>query len=229
MRILVVEDSNTLRSALERGLRKCGFCVDTAADGEAGLDLALVHSFDVIVLDLMLPKCDGMEVLRQMRAAKADTPVLILTAMADVEHRVAGINAGADDYLVKPFAFAELLARVRALIRRRFGGTANAKQIGNLRIDAAAGRAFVADTEVAVQPREFALLDYLSRREGHIASRSDIMEHLYDHNTDLHSNAIDSAVSKLRKALREAGAAVEIRAIPRRGYCLEAAGEAHDS
>ena len=222
MRILLIEDSRQLRETLTRGLRKLGFSVEGCADGDSGLDLALVHEFDVVVLDLMLPGCSGMEVLRQMRAAKIGTPVLILTAMADVEHRVAGLDAGADDYLSKPFAFTELVARIHALLRRKYGSTANEMAIGNLVLDSKAGSLTISGKAITIQPREFSLLDYLARRQGEIASRTDIMEHVYDHAADLQSNAIDVAVSRLRRTLREAGATVEITAVPRRGYRLEA-------
>jgi two-component system OmpR family response regulator len=223
MRILLIEDAQRLRETLTRGLKKLGFSVDACGDGNAALDLALVHEFDVVVLDLMIPGCNGMEVLRQMRAGGVQTPVLILTAMTDVEHRVAGLDAGADDYLPKPFAFAELVARLHALLRREYGSTANETVIGNLCMDSKSGRISVAGVEVVLQPREFSLLDYLARRHGEIASRTDILEHVYDHAADLHSNAIDVAVSRLRRALRAAGAAVEITAVPRRGYRLDSA------
>jgi DNA-binding response OmpR family regulator len=221
MRILLIEDAPRLRETLTRGLRKLGFSVDACADGDSGLDTALVHEFDVVVLDLMLPGCNGMEVLRQMRAAAVETPVLILTAMADVEHRVAGLDAGADDYLAKPFAFAELVARIHALLRRKYGSTANETVIGNLHLDSKTGRISVNGAQVVLTPREFSLLDYLARRQGEIATRTEILEHVYDHAADLHSNAIDAAVSRLRRALRGADATVEITAVPRRGYRLE--------
>lgn len=228
MRILIVEDANKLRETIARGLRKVGFTVDTAADGITGLDLALEHPYDVIVLDLMLPGCHGMDVLRRLREAKRDMPVLILTAMADVEHRVAGLDSGADDYLAKPFAFDELVSRINALIRRRYGIAANIAEVGNLCLDGKAGRATVDGAEVVLPPREYALLDYLARRQGDIVSRTEIMDHVYDHAADLMSNAIDSAVCKIRRALDDAGAKVELRTIVRRGYCLEATtGEAH--
>ena len=221
MRILLIEDSRRLLDSLTRGLKKLGFSVDACADGDGGLDLALVHEFDVIVLDLMLPGTHGMEVLRQIREARIATPVLILTAMADVEHRVAGLDAGADDYLSKPFAFAELVARIHALLRRKYGSTANETSIGNLCLDPKVGRVSIAGKAIGLQPREFSLLDYLARRQGEIATRTEIMDHIYDHGADLRSNAIDAAVSRLRRTLREAGATVEITAIARRGYRLE--------
>ena len=147
--------------------------------------------------------------------------MLILTAMADVEHRVAGLDAGADDYLSKPFAFTELVARIHALLRRKYGSTANETTIGNLVLDSKAGSLTISGKAITIQPREFSLLDYLARRQGEIASRTEIMEHVYDHAADLQSNAIDVAVSRLRRTLREAGATVEITAVTRRGYRLE--------
>ncbi len=220
MRILLVEDSPRLRDTLTRGLKKLGFQVDACGDGHSGLDFVLVHEFDVVILDLMLPGCSGMEVLRLMRARHVQIPVLILTAMADVDHRVEGLDAGADDYLVKPFAFPELVARIHVLLRRKYGGTANDTLIGNLRIYAKLGRVFIGKQSVDLQPKAFSLLDYLARRQDAIVTRTDISEHVYDHAADLQSNAIDTAVSRLRRTLREAGATVEIQAIPRRGYRL---------
>ena len=223
LHILLIEDSRQLLETLTRGLKKLCFTVEGCADGDRGLDLALVHEFDVVVLDLMLPGCNGMEVLRQIRESKIETPVLILTAMADVEHRVAGLDAGADDYLSKPFAFAELVARIHALLRRKYGSTGNETSIGNLVLDSKAGRLTVAGKSLSLPPREFSVLDYLARRQGEIATRTEIMEHVYDHAADLQSNAIDAAVSRLRRLLRAAGASVEITAVPRRGYRLEPA------
>lgn len=223
MRILLVEDANTLRTALARGLTKAGYCVEAHGDGEAGLDAALVHAYDIVILDLMLPGCDGMEILRQMRAAKVDSEVLLLTARARIEDRVAGLDAGADDYLVKPFAFDELLARVRALMRRRFGDKSEAVRVANLSIDPAAGRMSVDGCELMLQPREYMLLELLARRAGKVVTRTEVMERIYDHEAELRSNSIESAISKIRRALREAGARVSIQPVPRRGYLLQAA------
>ncbi len=221
MRLLIVEDAASLCETLVRGFRKAGFRVDHAHDGEEAMDSILSFDYDGVILDLMLPKMDGMTVLREMRAQEMETPVLILTAKATVPERVAGLEAGADDYLVKPFAFEELLARVRVMIRHRYGEISETLEIGNLRFDTAARRVQADAVEVVLRPREFNLLEYLMRREGQVVSRHEILDHVYDHAVDLRSNAIDSSVSKLRKSLREAAAEVEIRTVPRRGYLFE--------
>lgn len=229
MRVLVVEDSAVIALALTRGLRYAGFTVDVARDGEAGLDAASTVEYDVIVLDLMLPKVDGLEVLRQLREARCRSKILILSARVSISDRVAGLESGADDYLVKPFAFEELLARVRALVRDRYQLPANELRFANLVIDVGAQKASVEGQEIFLRPREFALLQYLAVREGDLVSRSDIFEHIYDHALDLRSNAIDSAVCNLRKILKSAGAEVTIRTLPKKGYLFTPQSSDSDS
>lgn len=221
MQILIVEDSRILRETLSRGLRKAGYRVDEADDGGAGLDKLLTYPYDLVILDRMLPGIDGMEILREVRRQGVDVEVLMLTARASVPDRVDGLEAGADDYLVKPFAFDEMLARVRVLIRRRFDDRTEELRVGNLTVDITAQRAFADGNELRLQPREFDVLELLARRREEIVTRTEVMEHVYDHAVELKSNAIDSAVSKIRRALREAGANTGIRAVPRRGYILE--------
>jgi heavy metal response regulator len=202
MRVLVVEDELRVRSFLERGLQEAGFAVDVAADGEDGLRLALVHPYDAIVLDLMLPKRDGLSVLRELRGAGRATPVLVLTARDEVDDRVRGLDAGADDYLPKPFAFAELLARVRALLRR---GTARPSllEIGDLRIDLLSRKAVRAGVKLELTQKEFALLEYLARHEGEVVTRTMISEHVWDMNFDSFSNVIDVYIRYLRRKIDE--------------------------
>jgi heavy metal response regulator len=202
MRVLVVEDELRVRSFLERGLQEAGFAVDVAADGEDGMRLALVHPYDAIVLDLMLPKRDGLSVLRELRGAGRATPVLVLTARDEVDDRVRGLDAGADDYLPKPFAFAELLARVRALLRR---GTARPSllEIGDLRIDLLSRKAVRAGVKLELTQKEFALLEYLARHEGEVVTRTMISEHVWDMNFDSFSNVIDVYIRYLRRKIDE--------------------------
>jgi heavy metal response regulator len=202
MRILVIEDERRVRGFLERGLSEAGFAVDVAADGRTGLDLALVHPYDAIVLDLMLPAKDGLSLLRELRAAGRATPVLVLSARDDVEDRVRGLDAGADDYLPKPFAFAELLARLRALLRR---GTSRPSllEVGDLRVDLVARRAERAGQKLDLTAKEFALLEYLARHAGEVVTRTMISEHVWDINFDSFSNVIDVYIRYLRKKIDE--------------------------
>ncbi len=220
MRLLYVEDSKTLRETVARGLRKAGFTVDVAADGSEGLDAAMASVYDVVILDVMMPEMDGFEVLQEMRKADIDSEVLMLTARIAIEDRVAGLESGANDYLVKPFAFDELLARVRALVRRRYNNQSSSIEIGPLTIDVGARMATFADREVALRPREFDILEYLALRKGETVSRIDIHDHIYDHAAELKSNAIDAAVCVLRKKLADAGVPELIATVPRRGYRL---------
>jgi len=221
MQVLYIEDSATLRKSVSLGLRQAGFNVTTAADGNEGLNAALVYDYDVIVLDIMLPGLNGYEILKRLRAEGCSAEVLLLSARSSVEDRVAGLDLGADDYLVKPFAFSELVARVRSLVRRKFGAKENTVTMGDLRIDLAARRVFFRETEIRIRPREFDILGYLALRAKKVVSRTEIVEHLYDHAADLKSNAIDSAICNLRKALDAVGCGEWIATIPRVGYLLD--------
>ena len=221
VRILVIEDERRVRSFLERGLTEAGFSVDAATDGQAGLDLALVHPYDAIVLDLMLPKKDGLSVLRELRAAGRSVPVLILTARDEVDDRVRGLDAGADDYLPKPFAFAELLARLRALLRR---GTSRPSllEVGDLRVDLVARRAERAGRKLELSAKEFALLEYLARHAGEVVTRTMISEHVWDMNFDSFSNVIDVYIRYLRRKIDEPFATKLIHTRRGIGYVLQA-------
>ncbi len=229
MRLLYVEDSTRLLKSVTRGLEKSGFAIDTASDGEAGLELALTEPYDVVILDVMLPKLDGLSVLQEIRKAKVDTSVLMLSAKVSTVDRIQGLNLGADDYLVKPFQLEELVARLHALNRRRYGLQGNRILLGNLALDMASQRAFIGNEEVALRPREFEILQYLMCRSGDVVSRTEILEHVYDHAVDLKSNAIDAAVCTTRKKLNDGGARANIRTIPRRGYLIEQADQPADS
>ena len=201
MRALVVEDYAPVRSAVVEGLTENGFAVDSASNGDDGLWYAEQNPYDVIVLDIMLPKLDGLSVLKRLRAAGANVPVLLLTARDGVDDRVRGLDTGADDYLVKPFAFAELLARVRALVRRRYDTRDPIVKIGDVEIDTTK-RAVSRNGEViALSAREYALLEYLAMRVGQLVTRTEIWEHVYDFHSDAQSNVVDVYIGYLRKKL----------------------------
>jgi DNA-binding response OmpR family regulator len=221
MQVLYVEDSPTLRETVSFGLHREGFTVTTAADGNEGLNAALIYEYDVIVLDVMLPGIDGYEVLKRLRAEGNSAEILLLSARSSVDDRVFGLDLGADDYLVKPFAFSELVARIRTLVRRKFGTKENVISVGGLRIDLSSRRLFSESEEVKIRPREFDILGYLALRAGKVVSRTELIEHLYDHAATLKSNAVDSAICNLRKTLENAGHGDLITTVPRRGYLLE--------
>lgn len=200
MRLLVVEDERDLRRVLEQTFREEGYAVDTASEGEEGLAKALSWDYDAIVLDLMLPKLDGRELLQRLRRAKA-TPVLILTARDALPDRVAGLDAGADDYLIKPFARLELLARVRALVRRAAGQSASVLELGDVRIDLASRTVARQGVAISLTPREYALVEFLALHRGKVVTRTMLYDHLFDENEDSLSNLLDVHVSNLRKKL----------------------------
>jgi DNA-binding response OmpR family regulator len=223
MRVLFIEDSQRLLRYVGAALRRSGYALDTAGDGEEGLWLAEAHDYDVIVLDIMLPKRDGLDVLRTLRARGRPAHVLLLTARDTVADRVTGLQAGADDYLVKPFALEELLARVQALCRRAYGTKQTLLSVADLEIDPATRTARRNEKPVALTAREFQLLEYLARRKGEVVSRTEIEAHIYDGQVDPMSNVVDSAICSLRKKLT-----VTVEATPlihtRRGhgYVLDA-------
>jgi DNA-binding response OmpR family regulator len=202
--VLLVEDSPRLQRSVGTGLRRAGFAVDVAGDGENGLYQAEVNDYDVIILDLMLPRVDGLEVLRRLREGGKDTHVLILTARGTVADRVGGLNRGADDFLAKPFAFEELVARVQALGRRRHQSKNPRIAVGPIVIDTAERRVTKGGEVLELAPREYALLEYLALRRGKVVSRSEIEEHIYDGRSDPMSNVVDSAICMLRKRIGDA-------------------------
>jgi len=201
MRILVVEDERDFARTLARALEEEGFAVDVAGDGEEGLFLATEIAYAAIVLDLMLPRRDGWSVLDTLRRGGRQTPVLLLTARDTVDDRVRGLNLGADDYLVKPFALAELVARLRALIRRAAGEVAPVVAIGHVRVDTAARRVELAGLPVELTAREYAILELLVLRRGRLVTRAEIHEHIYGDAADVLSNTIDVHVASLRRKL----------------------------
>ena len=220
MRVLVIEDYEPLRQSLEQGLREAGFAVDVTGDGEEGLWYALGSDYDAIVLDLMLPGRDGLSVLRKLRDEGRGSHVLILTAKDAVADKVRGLDLGADDYLVKPFAFEELLARLRALVRRSYRTKQSEITVEDLHVDVSTQQVTRGGQPVLLTPREYALLEYLAFRAGQVVSRTEIWEHVYEFNSSATSNVVDVYVGYLRKKLEGQGRPPLIHTIRGRGYLL---------
>ena len=199
MRILLIEDDVKVASWVTRGLKEAGFAVDLAADGEEGLHRALTETYDTAIVDIMLPKLDGLSLIEELRRQKVSTPILILSAKRSVDDRVQGLQRGSDDYLTKPFALSELLARVQALIRRASATSEpNSLVVGDLSLDLITRVVRRGDKEISLQPKEFALLEYLARNAGKVVSRTMIMEHVWDYNFDPMTNVVDARICKLR-------------------------------
>jgi DNA-binding response OmpR family regulator len=205
MRLLLIEDYLPLVRSVGQGLREAGYAVDTATDGEAGLAYAETTAYDAVILDLMLPKLDGLTVLKRLRDQRNATPVLVLTARDRVEDKVSGLDLGADDYLVKPFAFTELLARVRAVVRRRYQTTASIVRVGDLEIDTAGRMVRGKTAPIILSAREYALLEYLATRRGQVVSRAEIWDHVYDFASEPSSNVVDVYIGYLRRKLDHGG------------------------
>ncbi|MGH7389724.1 MAG: response regulator transcription factor [Candidatus Rokuibacteriota bacterium] len=223
MRILVVEDERKVASFIRRGLDEEGHAVDVAPDGAVALDLVLGDPpYDLVVLDLMLPKRDGFAVLRALREERVGTPVLILTARGSVGDKVAGLDLGADDYLTKPFAFDEFLARVRALLRRGAGERAPVLRLDDLTLDPATRRVTRSDRPIDLTPREYALLEYFMRNAGRILTRPRIAEHVWGIDFDPESNIIDVYIGYLRRKLEEPAGGRLLHTLRGVGYVLKA-------
>ena len=202
MRALLVEDDAVLAEFVGGGLREAGFVVDHEADGAAGLSAALTRQYDVAVIDLMLPGRDGLSIIDEMRKRRVTTPVLILSARRSVDDRVSGLQAGGDDYLTKPFAFAELLARVQALVRRSTQATpATTLTLDDLEVDLLSRRVARAGKEIDLRPREFTLLEFLLRNAGKVVSKTMILSHVWEYNFDPQTNVVDVLVSRLREKI----------------------------
>jgi two-component system, OmpR family, response regulator len=222
MRILVVEDDKKIASFVVKGLKQEGFAVDHASNGEDGLHLALHESYDVAVIDIMLPKMDGLSLIEELRRKKVNTPVIILSAKRSVDDRIKGLQAGSDDYLTKPFAYSELLARVRALVRRASGAAETTRlTFGNLSIDILKREVVRANKKIKLHPREFALLEYFMRNAGRVVSKTIIMEHVYDYDFDPQTNVVDVLVCRLRNKIDRDFETKMIRTIRGVGYVLE--------
>ena len=224
MRILLVEDDRKVASFIRKGLTEEGYAVDVAHDGETGLLMGLDRLHDVIVLDVMLPQKPGFQVLRELRQANVATPVLLLTARDAVEDKVQGLDAGADDYLTKPFAFAELLARVRAMLRRGKAAQTSVLQVADLSLDPAARTVRRAGETIPLTNREFALLEYFLRNPGRVLTRTMIAEHVWDYSFDAGTNVIDVYVNYLRKKIDAGREPKLIHTVRGVGYVLKAPG-----
>jgi two-component system, OmpR family, response regulator len=221
MRLLLVEDDERLSASLARGLRGEGYAVDVAATGEDAILHARVYEYDVMILDVMLPGVDGVSVCRTLRDSERWCPVLMLTARDGVADRIRGLDAGADDYLVKPFDFGELVARVRALLRRGAPERPAVLSAGDLELDPATRTVIRAGRLVALSAREFAVVEYLLRRAGQVVSRSDLLEHVWDRNFEGSTNVVDVYVGYLRRKLEEPFGRPLIRTVRGAGYVIE--------
>jgi two-component system OmpR family response regulator len=220
MRVLVVEDEPRMASLIRRGLEREGLAADVAGSGEDAVWMAQSHDYDAIVLDVMLPGIDGFETCRRLRAAGIWAPVLMLTARDAVEDRVAGLDTGADDYLVKPFAFAELLARLRALARRGEQERPNVLQVGDLTLDPAAHEVRRGDSEISLSAKEFSLLETFMRRPGEVLSRLHLLEHAWDFAYENRSNVVDVYIHRLRRKIDEPFGHRSLETVRDAGYRL---------
>lgn len=201
MTILVVEDEIKISRFIKKGLEMEHYTVDVAYDGPSALEKAEINNYDLIIMDIMLPQMDGIEVTKKLRDMKVETPIIMLTARDTVEDRVKGLDAGADDYLIKPFAFGELLARIRALLRREKTVSTTKLQVGDLVLDPATHEVRRGDKEIQLSSKEYRLVDYMMRRPGHVCTRTMIGEHIWGYNFTDDSNVIDVYISYLRKKI----------------------------
>lgn len=221
MRILHVEDDKSIASFVVKGLKEAGHVVDHVIDGEDGLHRILAEEYDVAIIDLMLPKLDGLSLISEMRQKGRKTPVIILSAKRSVDDRVRGLEGGSDDYLTKPFAFAELIARIHALVRRASNiPDATRLTMGDLSIDIPARRVVRAGQTIDLQPREFALLEYLMRNAGRVISKTMIMEHVWDYNFDPQTNVVETRISRLRDKINRGFQKQLIETVRGAGYVL---------
>ncbi len=221
MRILLIEDDQQVVSYLAKALQEVGAVVDHAADGKQGLFLAASESYDALIIDRMLPELDGLTIIRTLRASENHTPALILSALGEVDDRVAGLQAGGDDYLVKPFAFSELHARLLALLRRRVPESADTRLVvADLEMDLLTRRVRRAGKEIALQPREFRLLEYLMRHAGQVVTRTMLLENVWDYHFDPQTNVIDVHISRLRSKIDKDFARPLLQTVRGAGYVL---------
>lgn len=221
MRLLIIEDEEKIASFIKRGLKEEGYAVDVAVDGEQGDFLAASQDYDLIVLDLVLPKIDGISLLKKWREEKIATPVLILTAKDAVQHKVTGLDAGADDYLTKPFAFEEFLARIRALLRQRGAEAASKLRVGDLELDIISHEASRASRKILLTAKEYSLLEFLMQNEGKVVTRTMLSEHVWDIHFDAFTNVIDVYINHLRKKIDHGHDKKMIHTVRGRGYVLK--------
>ena len=222
MRILIVEDEKKVAGFIKKGLEEETYAVDVAHDGEEGLHLAKEGDYDLVILDLMLPKMNGLEVLSELRGGRRDVPILLLTAKDTVEDRVTGLNKGADDYLTKPFAFSELLARVRVLLRRGKAEVKTELQIADLSLNLVSHKVNRGGGEVELTGKEYSLLEYFMRNQGKVLTRTMIAEHVWDYNFDTFTNVIDVYVNHLRKKVDKGHSKKLLHTLRGVGYIMKA-------
>jgi len=222
MRLLLIEDDPKIALFVKTGLKEAGFAVDHVADGEDGLHLALTEPYDIAVVDLMLPKVEGLSIIKKMREQQIHIPVLILSAKRSVDERVEGLQTGGDDYLVKPFAFSELVARIQALMRRSSRVAAPAElKIADLTLNIQTRKVFRATREIDLQPLEFSLLEYLMRNTGRVVSKTMIMEHVWDYNFNPQTNVVEARICYLRDKVDKDFDRKLIHTVRGVGYVLE--------
>jgi two-component system OmpR family response regulator len=225
MRLLLVEDDGRTAAFILKGLKESGYAVDHVIDGEQGFHMALSEPYDAAIIDIMLPKLDGLTLISELRRKKSKLPVIILSARGSTDERVKGLQTGSDDYMTKPFAFSELLARVQALLRRASGITEpTSLTVGDLSMNLLTREVVRGDNKIDLQPREFALLEYLMRNAGRVVSKTMIMEHVWDYNFDPHTNVVEACVCRLRDRIdKGVGSAKLIHTIRGVGYVLKEA------
>ncbi|MDP1707673.1 MAG: response regulator transcription factor [Gammaproteobacteria bacterium] len=222
MRILLIEDDRQAAAYLVKGLKESGYAVDHAANAGEGSHLALQENYDAMIIDRMLPGGDGLSIIEAIRGRGNATPVLILSALGEVDDRVKGLRAGGDDYLTKPYAFSELLARLEALLRRRAGGVDGQLRVADLEMDLLARSVTRGGTRIDLQPREFRLLEYLMRHSNQVVTRTMLLEHVWDYHFDPQTNVIDVHVSRLRQKIDKNFSAPLLHTVRGAGYCLRA-------
>jgi two-component system OmpR family response regulator len=222
MRVLLVEDDLKIASFIVKGLKSAGFAVDHVTDGEDGVHMALTEPYDTAIVDIMLPKRDGLSVIEKMRQERVNTPVIILSAKGSVDDRVKGLQSGSDDYLTKPFAFSELLARVQALIRRASGVSEPTRLVvGDCSMDLLTREVIRGGRKIELQPLEFSLLEYLMRNAGKVVSKTMIMEHVWDYNFDPETNVVEARISRLRDKIDREFPKTLIQTVRGVGYVLK--------
>ena len=223
MRVLVIEDDREAAEYLVKGLKESGITADHAADGEDGFVMAGEGSYDVLIVDRMLPRLDGLALTERLRAEGLETPILFLSALGEVNDRVKGLKAGGDDYLVKPFAFSELLARLEALVRRRSPAEVETTlAVDDLEVDLLARQVTRGETRIELQPREFRLLEYLMKHAGQVVTRTMLLEHVWDYHFDPQTNVIDVHISRLRAKIDKDFEKPLLHTVRGAGYCLRA-------
>lgn len=222
MRILIVEDDNTIAHFIEKGLHEEGFAIDRVDNGEDGLHMALTEPYDVAILDIMLPKLDGLTVLQRLRESGITTPVIILSAKRSLDDRVKGLQSGGDDYLTKPFAFTELVARIRALIRRSTGtADPTSLSVADLNVDLLTREVTRGADTIELQPKEYALLEYLMRNKGRVVTKTMIIEHVWNYNFDPETNVVEARICRLRDKIDKGHDPKLIHTIRGAGYVLK--------